>query len=248
MQRLPEARALQPNSVCLGANDRFPTKLYVMLECAEQAGLSHVVTWIPRGRAFKILKPDVFMSHIANFFFKATKLTSIHRQLHLWGFKRVTYGSGMDAWYHTSFVKGRPEDAKKMVRTKIKKKSLSNSNAKPKLDVSNFFQSKSLQHDTCVSILDDEFERMVAGNRNGQNHNYPVISTMKQYSDTSTLQAPIIRHNQYWRAQVSTTFTKQACKAAEPLPFRIDNDMDHCSCNVDEFSQFINQMIQDPGE
>ena len=293
---------MQPYSVCLGANEQFSMKLHVMLECAEQAGLSHVVTWLPSGRAFKIFKPDIFMSHVARHFFKATKLTSIHRQLHIWGFKRwaqsiilftlytllmntdasycsvlnlnildicfyfssrrVTYGNGMDAWYHTSFVQGRPEDTKKMVRTKIKKKSLSNANAnannKPKLDLTNYFQSKPLQHATYVSILDDEFERMVTGNRNQQNHNYPVIPTTKstrrvthdaplsQYSDTSTLQAPLTRHNQYCRDQVSNTFTKQACLTAEPLPFRINNDMGHC--NDDEFSQFINQMIQDLGE
>ena len=66
----------------------FPAKLCEMLDYAEQNGLSDVVSWLPHGKSFKIRDDKKFMTDVANHFFKATKLRSIHRQLNLWGFKR----------------------------------------------------------------------------------------------------------------------------------------------------------------
>jgi len=99
---------------------RFPYRLYEMLDYAESAGMSDVVSWLPHHRAFKIHDRDRFISHVASHFFKATKLRSIHRQLSMWGFTRVTCGDEADSWYHRYFVRGRPGDMSKMFRTKIK--------------------------------------------------------------------------------------------------------------------------------
>lgn len=67
---------------------RFPLKLYEMIEFAEHAGLSNIISWLCCGRAFKIHDKELLMSVLVPHFFKATKLRSIHRQLYIWGFVR----------------------------------------------------------------------------------------------------------------------------------------------------------------
>ena len=58
----------------------FPAKLHEMLDYAEAAGLSHVASWLPDGRSFRIHDEALFMSSVAGRFFKATKMRSIYRQ------------------------------------------------------------------------------------------------------------------------------------------------------------------------
>ena len=67
----------------------FPIKLYAMLELADyHVGFSQAVTWLPHGRAFRILNKDKFMDEVVPVFFNQTKIRSFNRQLHLWGFRR----------------------------------------------------------------------------------------------------------------------------------------------------------------
>jgi hypothetical protein len=67
----------------------FPIKLYAMLELADNIfELSLAVTWLPHGRAFRILNKDKFMNEVVPVFFNQTKIRSFNRQLHLWGFRR----------------------------------------------------------------------------------------------------------------------------------------------------------------
>jgi len=63
---------------------------------------------------------DRFMRDVANHFFGATKLRSVHRQLSVWGFKRIRSGDDADAWSHENFFRGRPEDLSKMFRSTSK--------------------------------------------------------------------------------------------------------------------------------
>ena len=72
---------------------RFPYKLYDMLERVEQQGLSDVVSWLPHNRAFKIHDRDRFMTHVSKYYFEATKLRSIQRQLGVWGFSRWVFAN-----------------------------------------------------------------------------------------------------------------------------------------------------------
>jgi hypothetical protein len=67
----------------------FPIKLYAMLELADKLfEFSQAVTWLPHGRAFKILNKAKFMEEVVPVFFNQTKIRSFNRQLHLWGFRR----------------------------------------------------------------------------------------------------------------------------------------------------------------
>ncbi len=68
--------------------DRFPSKLYEMLESVESLGVSHIVRWFSNGEAFQVVDPTQFMDVVVPKFFKATKYRSFQRQLNLWGFKR----------------------------------------------------------------------------------------------------------------------------------------------------------------
>ncbi|KAL7536783.1 hypothetical protein ACHAWF_005555 [Thalassiosira exigua] len=81
----------------------FPSKLYGILEFAEQKGLIDSVSWLPDGQSFKIHNSSSFMSLVATKFFKATK---VPRE--------------KDAWYHDKFIRDQPELIEKMVRIKVK--------------------------------------------------------------------------------------------------------------------------------
>jgi hypothetical protein len=71
------------------AKTEFPIKLYAMLELAENlVEFSQAVTWLPHGRAFRILNKVKFMEEVVPLFFNQTKFRSFNRQLNLWGFRR----------------------------------------------------------------------------------------------------------------------------------------------------------------
>jgi len=71
------------------SKSEFPIKLYAMLELADNIPVfARAVTWLPHGRAFKVLDEDTFMEEVVPVFFNQTKIRSFNRQLHLWGFRR----------------------------------------------------------------------------------------------------------------------------------------------------------------
>lgn len=59
----------------------FPHKLHHMLLESEDLGMSHIISWLPNGKAFKIHNPAAFESTIMKKHFKQTKLKSFTRQL-----------------------------------------------------------------------------------------------------------------------------------------------------------------------
>jgi HSF-type DNA-binding len=42
----------------------FPSQLYAMLEEVEVDGMTHVVSWQPHGRAFKVHRREQFVEHV----------------------------------------------------------------------------------------------------------------------------------------------------------------------------------------
>eukprot|EP00985_Skeletonema_marinoi_P013599 scaffold6774_cov77-Skeletonema_marinoi.AAC.1 len=98
----------------------FPIKVYAMLELADNIfEFAQAVTWLPHGRAFKIHDKVKFMNKVVPVFFNQTKIRSFNRQLYMWGFRRIGRGDEQ-VWFHDNFLRGKPEDMKHMVRTKIK--------------------------------------------------------------------------------------------------------------------------------
>lgn len=91
-----------------------------MLKIVEEEGLDRVVSWYPHGRSFMIHRPKEFVETLLPRFFKQSKLTSFHRQLNLYGFLRITSDHDRGCHYHPLFLRGRPEIAKIIFRTRVK--------------------------------------------------------------------------------------------------------------------------------
>ena len=83
----------------------FPIKLHRILS-SEQ--FSHLIAWLPHGRAWKVIDRDRFAFEVLPNFFGHNKWTSFRRQANDWGFTRIPWGSGpaSGAYYHEVNVYG----------------------------------------------------------------------------------------------------------------------------------------------
>jgi hypothetical protein len=105
-----------------------------MLEDVAANGHEDVISWQPHGRAFRVHKPPEFVSGVMSCYFKQTQYKSFQRQLHMYGFRRIT-GKGMldnGAYYHEMFIRGQKHGSLRMTRHKIKgnKKEASDSHSR----------------------------------------------------------------------------------------------------------------------
>jgi hypothetical protein len=90
------------------------------MEVLSRGDIDTIIQWLPHGRAFIVLNPQVFVKEVLPRFFKQSKFMSFTRQLNLWGFKRITKGRDAGAYYHQLFLRGRPRLCMRMRRQKIK--------------------------------------------------------------------------------------------------------------------------------
>ena len=84
-------------------NDRSNRKVFPVLlhEFISDPQNCSIITWIPHGRAFKLLSRDKFESRSnIDSNFKLKKATSLIRQINGWGFHRVTRGIEKGSYYH----------------------------------------------------------------------------------------------------------------------------------------------------
>ncbi|KAK1733404.1 heat shock factor family protein, partial [Skeletonema marinoi] len=126
------SRSRSNSSTGLARSDKFPSKLYEMLESVDSLGLSHTASWLPHGRSFQVKDPTQFMDLVVPKFFKATKYRSFQRQLNLWGFSRIVKGQDHACWHHECFIRGRPGLIAKISRTRVKVKGREATQATPK--------------------------------------------------------------------------------------------------------------------
>ncbi|CAB9523399.1 stress transcription factor B-2a [Seminavis robusta] len=82
----------------------FTIKLMKVLSDKNNA---HIITWMPSGKSFNILKPKAFVAEILPHHFKTAKYSSFTRKLHRWGFMRHYRGDEAGAFYHKDFQRGR---------------------------------------------------------------------------------------------------------------------------------------------
>ena len=87
----------------------FPLKLMQVLSDKQY---SHIITWMPSGRSFVIIRPSAFVNDILPKHFKSAQYASFTRKLARWGFNRCEEGTG--EFYHPQFRKGRVDLAEKM--------------------------------------------------------------------------------------------------------------------------------------
>jgi len=88
----------------MGTN--FPARLHDLLTFDE--GISDIITWLPHGRAWIVLKKPDFVEKVAPSHFSISKFESFTRQVNGWGFKRITQGPDINAYYHEMFLRGMP--------------------------------------------------------------------------------------------------------------------------------------------
>ena len=93
----------------------FASKLLCMLEAIEEDGLDQVVGWQPHGRCFLVRDHRLILQVLLKYL-KISKWATFHRQLYVYGFKRITQGPDKGAYYHEKFLRGRPFLAAQMTR------------------------------------------------------------------------------------------------------------------------------------
>jgi hypothetical protein len=76
---------------------KFPTKLYAILA---QKEFQDIVTWMPHGRSWKVLKQNLFESLVLPMFFDFSNYHSFNRLVNAWSFRRITEGVDRGSYYH----------------------------------------------------------------------------------------------------------------------------------------------------
>jgi hypothetical protein len=99
---------------------QFPWKIHEMLKQAEEKGHTHIVSWLPDGKAFKVHKKEEFCNEIMPWWFNSNKYKTWQRSLNLWGFESVVRGPDKGACRHRAFLRGFPDFCKSMTRVKVK--------------------------------------------------------------------------------------------------------------------------------
>ncbi|GFH61786.1 hypothetical protein CTEN210_18262 [Chaetoceros tenuissimus] len=81
------------------ASKTFPQQLMQILS---DASISDVITWLPHGKSFKILKPNKLAERVNK------HISSFISKLNRWGFRRVKRGPDSGTFYHDLFIRDQP--------------------------------------------------------------------------------------------------------------------------------------------
>ena len=88
------------------ARFEFPSMVYDMLqEVSKDRELSHIVSWMPHGRAFRVHKPSEFETKVMPKYF-TERYNSFKYLLEQWGFLRLSRGKDRGAYYNDKFLRG----------------------------------------------------------------------------------------------------------------------------------------------
>jgi hypothetical protein len=92
-----------------------------MLHDAIEKDFTHVVSWLPSGKAFKVHDSAAFQDSVCKKYFKTSKLTSFSDSLRTWGFCRLWDATGVekDAYYHRLFQQNKPHLCRHYSRTQM---------------------------------------------------------------------------------------------------------------------------------
>ena len=109
----------------------FPAKLHMILSNPE---FEDVIAWMPHGRSWRILKPEVFENRVLPLFFSHCRLSSFMRQVNGWGLRRAKHGPDYNAYYNELFLRGLPHLVERMRRESVSSKSKGNQEDEPAPD------------------------------------------------------------------------------------------------------------------
>lgn len=112
-----------------GRIPNFPAKMYAILS---RKDLADIITWMPHGRSWKVLKPREFEVKVIPTYFEHAKFSSFIRQANGWGFRRIiSKGNDRNSYYHELFLRGRPHLIKLMRRPPPSSKPLADASTEP---------------------------------------------------------------------------------------------------------------------
>mmetsp|Transcript_1731 Transcript_1731/g.3499 ORF Transcript_1731/g.3499 Transcript_1731/m.3499 type:complete len:525 (+) Transcript_1731:215-1789(+) len=126
----------------------FPMKLHKILACKDY---DHVVTWLPHGRAWKVLNDDMLVDQVLGRFFNHKSRASFLRQVNNWNFKRILTGPDEGAYYNEKFLRGLPHVSFLMKQSQARR-----GKSKPKESEAavDFKNKKSSDHPIFARMLD----------------------------------------------------------------------------------------------
>lgn len=81
----------------------FHTSLLLFLQLyaiLSQKEFSDIVTWMPHGRSWKVLKPNLFETLVMPLFFEYSNYHSFNRLVNAWSFRRISSGPDRGSYYH----------------------------------------------------------------------------------------------------------------------------------------------------
>lgn len=145
------------------AREMFPMRLHALLA---DPTVRDIITWLPHGRSFVVLRPDVFATHVLPRYFAPEgsnslnakvphavaadgnlstimsqmkgvhKYPSFTRKLNRWGFRQISRGPDSGAFCHDLFQRDDPELCRGMVCQKSRKSKNSSRTSDDMLSVS----------------------------------------------------------------------------------------------------------------
>lgn len=93
------------NYMMYNTKNSFPVKLHWILSNPE---FESIISWLPHGRSWRVLQPEVFTKNVIPMYFRHTRFPSFMRQVNGWGFRRISEGSGENSYCHELFRKDAP--------------------------------------------------------------------------------------------------------------------------------------------
>jgi len=137
----------------------FPLKLHDMVT---NSNMESILSWLPHGRAFMVHDTEKFVTEVLPKYFSQYKFPTFQKQLTSFGFRRFSQGRDAGAYYHESFLKGRPHLCTNITRIKGKLEPI------PANQEINFYALPFI--DSTGSEMRLNFQTPVPTNNVGQNH------------------------------------------------------------------------------
>ncbi|KAI2496828.1 hypothetical protein MHU86_17664 [Fragilaria crotonensis] len=106
----------------------FASRLHEILSNPEY---SAYISWLPHGRAWKILDKTGFERNVIPNHFRHARYASFMRQVNGWGFKRITEGPDHNAYFHEYFLRDHPQLCWKIQRMPHSQSMASQARRKP---------------------------------------------------------------------------------------------------------------------
>jgi len=161
------------------ANSRkqiFPSRLMQILS---QKSLSEIIRWLPHGKSFVIIRPNVLAEKILPAFFPESlgslsektsraqngsvcKYPSFTRKLNRWGFRQISKGVDAGAFHHKLFQRDLPKLCLQMVCQRSRRhKSEKKSNVKSVAETEKAHKKKRTERGPSLSTVSNNSKRKV---------------------------------------------------------------------------------------